>query len=176
MQKQWFTHTKYWRVILATKYKILESNFDNKIYSIQSEGICGLLTSETEASPIMRRHETNRAMSATDPESRKNASCLILNTVWIQNWTQGSRLSYKNKKRKDKRDLQISVATSKKIKKKKMGRIFVVELDGRSYRCKFCRTHLALPEDLVSRVLNYVYYYYYFYYYYCLSIVCYAFK
>ncbi|XP_021288551.1 protein yippee-like At5g53940 [Herrania umbratica] len=32
-----------------------------------------------------------------------------------------------------------------------MGRIFVVELDGRSYRCKFCRTHLALPEDLVSR-------------------------
>ncbi|KAK9209142.1 hypothetical protein WN944_001506 [Citrus x changshan-huyou] len=36
-----------------------------------------------------------------------------------------------------------------------MGRIFVVELDGRSYRCKFCRTHLALPEDLVSRVLNY---------------------
>ncbi|KAK5844508.1 hypothetical protein PVK06_000648 [Gossypium arboreum] len=32
-----------------------------------------------------------------------------------------------------------------------MGRIFVVELDGRSYRCKFCRTHLALPDDLVSR-------------------------
>ncbi|EOY13082.1 PREDICTED: protein yippee-like At5g53940 [Theobroma cacao] len=32
-----------------------------------------------------------------------------------------------------------------------MGRIFVVELDGRSYRCKFCRTHLALPEDLASR-------------------------
>ncbi|XWS28028.1 hypothetical protein CRYUN_Cryun25bG0030900 [Craigia yunnanensis] len=36
-------------------------------------------------------------------------------------------------------------------KKRKMGRIFVVELDGRSYRCKFCRTHLALPDDLVSR-------------------------
>ncbi|PPD74182.1 hypothetical protein GOBAR_DD28899 [Gossypium barbadense] len=33
-----------------------------------------------------------------------------------------------------------------------MGRIFVVELDGRSYRCKFCRTHLALPDDLVSRL------------------------
>ncbi|XWS52098.1 hypothetical protein CRYUN_Cryun11dG0038000 [Craigia yunnanensis] len=32
-----------------------------------------------------------------------------------------------------------------------MGRIFVIELDGRSYRCKFCRTHLALPDDLVSR-------------------------
>ncbi|XP_039012991.1 protein yippee-like At5g53940 [Hibiscus syriacus] len=31
-----------------------------------------------------------------------------------------------------------------------MGRVFVVELDGRSYRCKFCRTHLALPDDLVS--------------------------
>lgn len=60
---------------MATKYKILESNFDNKIYSIQSEGICGLLTSETEASPIMRRHETNRAMSATDPENRKK--CVV---------------------------------------------------------------------------------------------------
>ncbi|KAK9212201.1 hypothetical protein WN943_001583 [Citrus x changshan-huyou] len=35
-----------------------------------------------------------------------------------------------------------------------MGRIFVVELDGRSYRCKFCRTHLALPEDLVSRKIR----------------------
>ncbi|XP_044500140.1 protein yippee-like At5g53940 [Mangifera indica] len=35
-----------------------------------------------------------------------------------------------------------------------MGRIFVVELEGRSYRCKFCRTHLALPEDLVSRAFH----------------------
>ncbi|KAM7251372.1 hypothetical protein ACFE04_023255 [Oxalis oulophora] len=34
-----------------------------------------------------------------------------------------------------------------------MGRVFVVELEGRSYRCKFCRTHLALPDDLVSRDL-----------------------
>ncbi|XP_022735254.1 protein yippee-like At5g53940 isoform X4 [Durio zibethinus] len=33
-----------------------------------------------------------------------------------------------------------------------MGRVFVVELDGRSYRCKFCRTHFALPGDLVSRM------------------------
>ncbi|KDP45867.1 hypothetical protein JCGZ_15311 [Jatropha curcas] len=32
-----------------------------------------------------------------------------------------------------------------------MGRIFVVELEGRSYRCKFCATHLALPIDLASR-------------------------
>ncbi|GMI63636.1 hypothetical protein like AT5G53940 [Hibiscus trionum] len=32
-----------------------------------------------------------------------------------------------------------------------MGRVFVVELDGRFYRCKFCRTHLALLDDLVSR-------------------------
>ncbi|KAK2638953.1 hypothetical protein Ddye_026748 [Dipteronia dyeriana] len=35
-----------------------------------------------------------------------------------------------------------------------MGRIFVVELDGRSYRCKFCRTHLALPDDLISRAFQ----------------------
>ncbi|KAJ6301570.1 hypothetical protein OIU77_015806 [Salix suchowensis] len=33
-----------------------------------------------------------------------------------------------------------------------MGRIFVVELEGRSYRCKFCGTHLALPDQLVSKV------------------------
>ncbi|KAK6946687.1 Yippee/Mis18/Cereblon [Dillenia turbinata] len=32
-----------------------------------------------------------------------------------------------------------------------MGRIFVIELDGRAYRCKFCKTHLALADDLVSR-------------------------
>jgi len=28
-----------------------------------------------------------------------------------------------------------------------------MELEGRSYRCKFCRTHLALADDLISRVL-----------------------
>ncbi|CAJ2659745.1 unnamed protein product [Trifolium pratense] len=33
-----------------------------------------------------------------------------------------------------------------------MGRIFVVELEGRSYRCKFCKTHLALADDLISRL------------------------
>lgn len=34
----------------------------------------------------------------------------------------------------------------------RMGRIFTVELDGRIYRCRFCRTHLALVQDVVSRV------------------------
>ncbi|KAK9150207.1 hypothetical protein Syun_008516 [Stephania yunnanensis] len=33
-----------------------------------------------------------------------------------------------------------------------MGRVFLVELEGRVYRCKFCRSHLALADDLVSRV------------------------
>ncbi|BAT92604.1 protein yippee-like At5g53940 [Vigna umbellata] len=32
-----------------------------------------------------------------------------------------------------------------------MGRFFVMELEGRSYRCKFCSTHLALADDLISR-------------------------
>ncbi|KAI5333172.1 PREDICTED: yippee [Prunus dulcis] len=32
-----------------------------------------------------------------------------------------------------------------------MGRIFVVELEGRCYKCKFCKTHLALVSDCVSR-------------------------
>ncbi|KAF8024104.1 hypothetical protein BT93_F1337 [Corymbia citriodora subsp. variegata] len=35
-----------------------------------------------------------------------------------------------------------------------MGRIFVVELEGRCYRCKFCETHLALAEDLISRAFH----------------------
>lgn len=30
----------------------------------------------------------------------------------------------------------------------------MVELDGRSYRCKFCKTHLALADDLISRAFN----------------------
>ncbi|KAG5235442.1 protein yippee [Salix suchowensis] len=32
-----------------------------------------------------------------------------------------------------------------------MGRISVVELEGRSYICKFCGTHFALPNQLVSK-------------------------
>ncbi|XP_065003040.1 protein yippee-like At5g53940 isoform X2 [Musa acuminata AAA Group] len=32
-----------------------------------------------------------------------------------------------------------------------MGRILMVELDGRVYRCPFCRTQLALIEDLISK-------------------------
>ncbi|KAM5586106.1 protein yippee-like [Rosa sericea] len=35
-----------------------------------------------------------------------------------------------------------------------MGRIFVLELEGRSYRCKFCKTHLALFSDCVSRAFH----------------------
>eukprot|EP00262_Sarcandra_glabra_P005245 TRINITY_DN1662_c0_g1_i1.p1 TRINITY_DN1662_c0_g1~~TRINITY_DN1662_c0_g1_i1.p1 ORF type:complete len:128 (+),score=19.98 TRINITY_DN1662_c0_g1_i1:132-515(+) len=32
-----------------------------------------------------------------------------------------------------------------------MGRVFLVELDGRVYRCQYCRSHLAQAEDLISR-------------------------
>ncbi|KAG7016009.1 hypothetical protein SDJN02_21113, partial [Cucurbita argyrosperma subsp. argyrosperma] len=32
-----------------------------------------------------------------------------------------------------------------------MGRLFVVNLEGRIYSCKHCRTHLALYEDIVSK-------------------------
>ncbi|KAK6134639.1 hypothetical protein DH2020_031564 [Rehmannia glutinosa] len=35
-----------------------------------------------------------------------------------------------------------------------MGRIFVVDLEGRTYRCKFCKTHLALADELVSRAFH----------------------
>ncbi|CAO2825661.1 unnamed protein product [Amaranthus hypochondriacus] len=32
-----------------------------------------------------------------------------------------------------------------------MGRLFVVNLEGKIYSCKYCRTHLALTEDIVSK-------------------------
>ncbi|XP_021719287.1 protein yippee-like At5g53940 isoform X2 [Chenopodium quinoa] len=35
-----------------------------------------------------------------------------------------------------------------------MGRIFVIELEGRTYKCKFCKTHLAFADDLVSRTFH----------------------
>ncbi|KAG7024814.1 Protein yippee-like protein [Cucurbita argyrosperma subsp. argyrosperma] len=35
-----------------------------------------------------------------------------------------------------------------------MGRIFVVEREGSSYRCKFCNTQLALADDLASRAFH----------------------
>ncbi|PHU12652.1 Protein yippee-like [Capsicum chinense] len=33
-----------------------------------------------------------------------------------------------------------------------MGRIFVVDLEGRSYNCKFCKTQFALADDIVSKL------------------------
>ncbi|KAG4970914.1 hypothetical protein AAZX31_13G160900 [Glycine max] len=35
-----------------------------------------------------------------------------------------------------------------------MGRVFVLELDGRSYGCKFCNTPLALADHILSRNFN----------------------
>ncbi|XP_010675478.2 protein yippee-like At5g53940 [Beta vulgaris subsp. vulgaris] len=35
-----------------------------------------------------------------------------------------------------------------------MGRLFLIELEGRAYKCKFCKTHLALVDDLVSRAFQ----------------------
>ncbi|KAF5738457.1 protein yippee-like [Tripterygium wilfordii] len=32
-----------------------------------------------------------------------------------------------------------------------MGRLFVVNLEGKIYSCKYCKTHLALCEDVVSK-------------------------
>lgn len=32
-----------------------------------------------------------------------------------------------------------------------MGRLFLVELEGRAYDCRFCKTQLALASDLVSK-------------------------
>ncbi|XP_062095758.1 protein yippee-like At5g53940 [Humulus lupulus] len=35
-----------------------------------------------------------------------------------------------------------------------MGRVFLVELDGRAYRCRFCDSPLALADDVLSRTFN----------------------
>ncbi|XP_027330788.1 protein yippee-like [Abrus precatorius] len=32
-----------------------------------------------------------------------------------------------------------------------MGRLFVTHLEGKIYSCKYCRTHIALSEDIVSK-------------------------
>lgn len=40
-----------------------------------------------------------------------------------------------------------------KVRKRvEMGRLFVVSLEGKIYSCKHCGTHLALCEDVVSKV------------------------
>ncbi|KAB2601247.1 protein yippee-like [Pyrus ussuriensis x Pyrus communis] len=35
-----------------------------------------------------------------------------------------------------------------------MGRIFLIELDGRTYRCRFCDSALALAGDVLSRIVK----------------------
>ncbi|KAJ7947009.1 Protein yippee-like [Quillaja saponaria] len=35
-----------------------------------------------------------------------------------------------------------------------MGRVFLVDLDGRTYRCRFCDSPLALADDVISRSFN----------------------
>ncbi|KAG7959025.1 hypothetical protein I3843_10G051100 [Carya illinoinensis] len=35
-----------------------------------------------------------------------------------------------------------------------MGRVFLVDLDGRTYRCKFCESALALVDDVISRFFS----------------------
>ncbi|CAN4126216.1 unnamed protein product [Withania somnifera] len=32
-----------------------------------------------------------------------------------------------------------------------MGRLFVITLDGSSYKCKHCQTHLALADHIISK-------------------------
>ena len=38
------------------------------------------------------------------------------------------------------------------VRERKMGRLFVITLEGNIYSCKHCRTHLALSDDIVSKV------------------------
>ncbi|KAB5544354.1 hypothetical protein DKX38_012466 [Salix brachista] len=45
-------------------------------------------------------------------------------------------------------------ATNKEDLSARMGRLFVVNLEGKFYSCKHCRTHLALYDDIVSKLGN----------------------
>ncbi|KAL2930987.1 hypothetical protein RDABS01_036397 [Bienertia sinuspersici] len=44
-----------------------------------------------------------------------------------------------------------------------MGRLFMVNLEGKIYSCKHCRTHLALSEDVVSKVSFFLLFYFSFF-------------
>ncbi|KAK6943116.1 Yippee/Mis18/Cereblon [Dillenia turbinata] len=35
-----------------------------------------------------------------------------------------------------------------------MGRLFLINLEGRIYSCKHCETHLAVAEDVISRTFH----------------------
>ncbi|KVH94812.1 hypothetical protein Ccrd_003117, partial [Cynara cardunculus var. scolymus] len=45
-----------------------------------------------------------------------------------------------------------SVEINVREKEKKMGRLFVVTLEGSIYSCKHCKTHLGLSDDIISKV------------------------
>lgn len=40
-----------------------------------------------------------------------------------------------------------------------MGRLFCLQLEGKMYSCKHCQTHLALCEDIVSKVLIFFFFF-----------------
>jgi hypothetical protein len=41
----------------------------------------------------------------------------------------------------------------KRGREKNMGRLYLIQLDGRIYSCKHCRSHLANSDELLSRVI-----------------------
>ena len=41
---------------------------------------------------------------------------------------------------------------NKKKRKERMGRLFLVNLEGKSYSCRHCKTSIALCDDVVSKV------------------------
>ncbi|XP_024385511.1 protein yippee-like At5g53940 isoform X1 [Physcomitrium patens] len=36
-----------------------------------------------------------------------------------------------------------------------MGRLYLIQLDGRVYSCRYCRSHLAQCDELVSKVMSF---------------------
>jgi hypothetical protein len=44
------------------------------------------------------------------------------------------------------------IVTERGEKEVKMGKLYLIQLDGRIYRCRFCLSHLAQCDELVSKV------------------------
>lgn len=39
-----------------------------------------------------------------------------------------------------------------RVTSEKMGKLFLIELEGKIYSCKHCGTHFALADDIISKV------------------------
>ena len=78
------------------------------------------------------------------PRMRKASSSLFW--LWLSLWPRGGEWFLFL--------WELSLVSQFGISRVLMGRVFLVELEGRSYRCRFCNNNVALADDVLSRVLS----------------------